>query len=286
VYDFSAEGLVAEIAEATGALFIPGVIGVAVWYRRRRSYLPFYVAIAVAAFGFLSGNEDRIKEAIDTNAYRREMAEATPENYRYKLAHSKTRLGQLLDSVLHIAESSATNLQSMFSALDDPQLVTMFTSETLLDRQQRSRLKERAKNKLVYANSLFTQADTFYSKMREDVVTKLADVRGNIAGRVLAGFDETRPESEKLLKDFVTNFADFYQRIIGLLDILDANDGKFTIRQDGKVIFADDAAAASYNQETADLQRDAANIQKIQERVVALRSAGIAKMIPALSAEH
>jgi hypothetical protein len=46
------------------------------------------------------------------------------------------------------------------------------------------------------------------------------------------------------------------------------------------VIFADNAPIAPYNQETADLQRDAANIQKIQERVVAVRNAGIKKMIP------
>jgi hypothetical protein len=69
--------------------------------------------------------------------------------------------------------------------------------------------------------------------------------------------------------------------LLAMLDILDANDGRFTVRQDGKVIFAENAPIAPYNQETADLQRDAANLQQIQARMVAVRNAGIKKLIPA-----
>jgi hypothetical protein len=99
VYDFSADGLVSEIAEATGALVIPSLIATAVRLRsKRKSNVPFYVAVGFAAFGIISGNQYRIKDAIDANAYKREMAVATPENYRDKLAHSQTRLGQTLYS--------------------------------------------------------------------------------------------------------------------------------------------------------------------------------------------
>ena len=83
-----------------------------------------------------------------------------------------------------------------------------------------------------------------------------------------------------MVKAYLANYAEMYKHLIGLLDILDANDGKFTIRQDGKVIFADSAAAPPYNQETSDLQRNAVNIQKIQERMNALQAAGIKKLIP------
>jgi hypothetical protein len=84
-----------------------------------------------------------------------------------------------------------------------------------------------------------------------------------------------------LIRSYVANYVDMYKHLLAMLDILDANDRRFTIRQgDGMVIFADNAAIAPYNQETEGLKRDAANIQQIQGRMNAARDTGIKKMIP------
>jgi hypothetical protein len=282
VYDLSTDGLVAEISEATGALTIPALIAVAVRLRsKRKSNVPFYVAIAVTVFAILSGNQNRIKDANDANAYRREMAGATPENYQDRLAHSQTRLGQTVYSVIQISENSATKVGYLLSTLDDEQLTDGLKSEILLDRKKRSRVKQLVKDKMAYARAALTQIDALYSDMRKEVDAKLGDVPGNLKTSFLAGFDESRPENERLIKAYVANYAAMYKHLLAMLDILDANDGKFTIRDDGKVIFGDNAPIAPYNQETADLQRDAVNIQQIQERMIAVRNAGIKKMIPA-----
>jgi hypothetical protein len=196
VYDFSTDGLVAEISEATGVLLIPALIAVAVRLRsKRKSNVPFYVAISVAVFGIWSGNQNRIKDATDANAYRREMAGATPENYRDRLAHSQTRLGQTFYSVVQISESSATKIDYLLSTLDDEQLKDALTSETLLDREKRSHLKQLVKDKMAYARAAFTQIDALYSDMRKEVDAKLADVASNLKTSFLAGFDESRPEN-------------------------------------------------------------------------------------------
>src|SRR6266542_3329361 len=229
VYDFSTDGLVAEIAESTGALVIPALIATAVRLRsKRKSNIPFYVAIAVAAFGIISGNQNRISDAWDANAYHRVMAGATPENYRDKRSHAK----QLM------------------------------------------------KEKMEFARAAFAQIEALYTDMRKDVDAKLAGVPDGAKKSFLIGFDEARPKNQRLIEAYVANYADLYKHLLTMLDILDANDGRFFIRQDGKVIFTDNASIAPYNQETADLQRDAANIQEIQERMVAVRNAGIKKMIP------
>ena len=54
VYDFSTDGLVSEIAEATGALAIPALIATAVRLRSKKksnANVPFYIAAGFAAFG-------------------------------------------------------------------------------------------------------------------------------------------------------------------------------------------------------------------------------------------
>jgi hypothetical protein len=281
VYDFSTDGLVSEIGEATGALAIPALIATVVRLRsKRKSNVPFYVAVGFAAFGIISGNQYRIKEAIDANAYKREMAGATPENYRDKLAHSQTRLGQTLYSAIQISENSAAKFREILSTLDDNDTGNILTTETLLNREKRSRAKQMVKQKMEFARVAFSQIETLYSDMRKDVDAKLADVPDNFKRSFLAGFDESLPENEKLIKAYVADYADLYKHLLAMLDILDANDGRFTIRQDGKVIFADNAPIAPYNQETADLQRDAANLQQIQARMVTVQSAGIKKLIP------
>ncbi len=281
VYDFSTDGLVAEIAESTGALVIPALIATAVRLRsKRKSNIPFYVAIAVAAFGIISGNQNRISDAWDANAYHRVMAGATPENYRDRLAHSQTRLGKTFYTVIQISEISAAKMGSILTALDDQQLGDALTSETLLNRDKRSHAKQLMKEKMEFARAAFAQIEALYTDMRKDVDAKLAGVPDGAKKSFLIGFDEARPKNQRLIEAYVANYADLYKHLLTMLDILDANDGRFFIRQDGKVIFTDNASIAPYNQETADLQRDAANIQEIQERMVAVRNAGIKKMIP------
>jgi hypothetical protein len=167
------------------------------------------------------------------------------------------------------------------TALDDDKTGDILTTETLLDREKRSRAKQIVKQKMEFARAAFTQIEALYSDMRKDVDAKLADVPDNLKRSFLVGFDESRPENERLIKAYVANYADLYKHLLAMLDVLDANDGRFTIREDGKVIFAYNAPIAPYNQETTDLQRDAANIQQIHERIIAVRNAGIKKMIPA-----
>src|ERR1700726_802415 len=81
----------------------------------------------------------RIKALIDANAYKQEMVGATPENYRDKLAHSQTRLGQTFYSVIQISENSAAKFGNILTILDDEKTGDILTTETLLNREKRSR---------------------------------------------------------------------------------------------------------------------------------------------------
>jgi hypothetical protein len=282
VYELSGAGLSATLGEATGALVIPGLIAVGVrkWVKGK-SNVPFYVAVVIAAFGFLSGNQNAIADAIDAHAYQREMAGATTENYRDRLAHSQTRLGKSLFAAVQISESSGAKVIALLSPLDDDQLKDALTSQTLLDGKKRKQTKQLPKDKTVFAQATLVKIGSLYTEIRNDMDAKFTGVPVGFKRHFFIGFDESRPENERLIRSYVANYVDMYKHLLAMLDILDANDRRFTIRQgDGMVIFADNAAIAPYNQETEGLKRDAANIQQIQGRMNAARDTGIKKMIP------
>lgn len=279
-YDFSSDGVVSEVAEATGALLIPALIATAVRVRgTRKTNLPFYVAVAVAGFGVLWGNQSRIKDAVDANAFKREMAGATVENYQDKLAHSQTQLGQMFYSVIQATNTSRAKLEQILLALDDESTADILTKETLLDRDKRSHAEQILKQKMASAKAALPQIEAVYSDLRKSA-EKFSDIPDNIKRSFLVGFDESRAANEGLIKSYVINYEDLYGHLLAMLDILDANDGRFTIRADGKVIFTDNAAIAPYNQETASVQGDANNLEQIKTKMNAAHDAGIKKMIP------
>jgi hypothetical protein len=139
VYVGSTEGMAAELGEATGALAILALIAavITIWIK---SNIPFYIAIALACAANLSGHMDRIKEAMEAHTYRgHEMADATLENYRDKLAHSQTQLGQVINSVSQIIDNVSAELGSPLVALNDQQLMNdVFDAETLSNREKRN----------------------------------------------------------------------------------------------------------------------------------------------------
>jgi hypothetical protein len=293
VYGGSTGGMVTELAEATGALSILALIAavITIWIK---SNIPFYIAIALACAANLSGHMDRIKEAMDAYTYsQHEMADATLENYRDKLVHSQTQTGQTFNSVSQIMDSVSAELASSLNALNDQQLINdLSNAETLSNREKRNKVEQRVRDKMALAQTTFPQVEALYDNMRENAYTELTklnvpDMKGREPGHMqkiikksfLTGFDKARPENEKLTKAYIANYGDMYKHILAMLAILDANDGRFSIRQDGKVLFADDAPIAPYNEETADLQHDFINIQQIQGRMAQLRDAGIKKMI-------
>jgi hypothetical protein len=293
VYGGSTEGVVAELGEATGALAFLALIAavIRIWIK---SNIPFYIAIALAGFATVSGNMDRIKEAIQWHTYtEHEMADATPENYREKLADAKTSVGQSFNSVAEIMETAVAETASSVVALDDQQLIKdVFNAEILSNREKRNKVEQRVSAKIALAQTTFPQVKTIYDNMRANAYTKLTklnipDIKGREPGHMqnilkesfLNGFDKARPENERLYKEFIANYGDAYKHILAMLKILDANDGKFTIGQDGKVLFVDNAPIDAYNQETAGFQHDAINLQQVIAKMQGRRNEWIETII-------
>ncbi|MGE3279639.1 MAG: hypothetical protein AB7H90_03735 [Alphaproteobacteria bacterium] len=270
----SVEGLIYKISEAIGTLLIPILIAGVIRIRsKQKSNAPFYIAIIIAALAFLSSNQKEISDASDFHRYRREMAGANSENFRQKLAHSTTRMGQFLNSALLSIDNS--RLVSITSALEDVELNNLLASDTLLDKNKRNRLRELIADKIAFAGRASSQMKILYDELWENLEAKLKNDPTELKRSFQVGFDRSRPEGEKLTKSYIENYGSMYRHLLTMLDILDANDGKFTIQQDGKVIFANNAAVESYNRETAGLQGAAANIQNIQEKLRANQGAMI-----------
>src|SRR5262249_46215855 len=143
------------------------------WRSKRKSLVPFYIAIAAAALGFLSSS--RISGTDEVNALNREMAGATPENYHDKLAQSQTKLGRAWYSAIQVSERNEAKINLLLSALDDQQLADVLARETLLDREKRSQAKKLLKDKMDFAQTVFTRVETLYGEMRKDMVVQFLD---------------------------------------------------------------------------------------------------------------
>src|SRR5262249_23214838 len=144
------------------------------WRRSKRKLLvPFYVAIAAAALGFLSNS--RISGTDEVNALNREMAGATPENYHDKLAHSQTKLVRAWYSVIQVSERSEAKIDLLLSALDDQQLADVLAPKTLLDHEKRGQAKKLLKEKIDFSRTVSARVETLYDEMRKDMVVQLLD---------------------------------------------------------------------------------------------------------------
>jgi hypothetical protein len=298
VYNFSADGVAAEVGEATGSLIVLILIALIIAgilrFWRIKSIIPFHIAIILSAVVFVDANWNRFKaEFVDMGTYQSEMERATPEDYRDRLAHSQTKLGQDFNKMAQIQEAASVELASAIKALDDEQLVkNLFAatgetlSETLSSLDNRNDAEQRIQAKMALAQTTLPQIGRLFDSVRKIAETKIAETQlatphpnTDPGKEFLTGFDNARPEKERLIKEYVTNYWYAYKHMLEMLKILDANDGKFTVQKDGKVIFAENEPIAAYNVENAELQRDLANIRLISTKMQASQNAAIQKVI-------
>jgi hypothetical protein len=280
IYDFTTDGVAACIGEAIGTLLIPGLIAFA-FARRRSSVVPYYIAVAVSAAAYLSANSERIAEAYDARKYRAEMAHATPASFREIISHSQSHIGQTLNSVFEIAERHSKAMLSILSSLDDDRFQNMFTPDTLNDRSKRTLLKNLAKRKQEEAILTQQEMTNEFRSIRDEIVSTTHNLPAGMERSILTGFDETSPKSEKLVHDYIQTYVNSYRHLIALYDILDHNEGKFTVGKDGFVTFVENEPVAQYNHELADLRSDIGNLVKIRGEMVENQKAGIAHIIDA-----
>jgi hypothetical protein len=118
-----------------------------------------------------------------------------------------------------------------------------------------------------------------YRMIRDEIIVITKDLPAGMKRSILAGFDRSSPASEQLVHDYTSTYADSYKHLTALYDILDWNEGKFTVNKDSFVTFQDSQSIGPYNQELADLRRDAANLVKIQDKMLENQKAGIMRII-------
>ena len=82
-----------------------------------------------------------------------------------------------------------------------------------------------------------------------------------------------------MFRDYVGTYSEAYKHLINLYQILDDNDGKFTIRSDGMVIFSQKPPIDVYNRESADLKRALTDQVKLQQQFVRMHQNGITKIV-------
>ncbi len=278
IYDFTADGIASSVGEGIGTLLIPGLIAFAIT-RRRSSVIPYYIAFVVSAIVLLSANSDRIFEAYDVHQYRAEMSNATPVNFRQIIAQSKSHIGQMLNSVLELTDHHGERIQAIIASLEDDRLQEALTADTLANRDKRKFLKVLAQQKQEASYHASEDVAVEYGRMRDDMLRVVNNAPPGMQKSVLAGFDRTRPVSEQLVRDYALTYTDFYKHLIALYNILDENEGKFTVRQDSFVIFVENPAIAAYNKEMQDLRQDAGNLKKISDKWVENQRAGVWRII-------
>ena len=278
VYDFSADGVAEMFGKAMGALLIPCAIAF-FFARRSKSATPYFLAIPITALLLVLGSDGGIRDSYDAAQFKREMATATPENLREVFSRSTTRLGQTLNALLQILESHSHKSEATLASLDDDQFLNMLKSETLLSPEKRSALRNLAKTKQVLARNFEAQIPIEYNRVRQEMEAAASGLSASGKRGVLRGSDESRTLIERLFRDYVGTYSEAYKHLINLYQILDDNDGKFTIRSDGMVIFSQKPPIDVYNRESADLKRALTDQVKLQQQFVRMHQNGITKIV-------
>jgi hypothetical protein len=199
-----------------------------------------------------------------------------------KLYHTLKAISvKRLTAYFEIAERHSEAMLSILSSLDDDRFQNMLTPDTLNDRSERTLLKNLAKQKQEKTILAQQEITNEFRGIRDEIVSTTHNLPAGMKRSILTGFDETSPNSEKLVHAYIQTYVNSYRHLIALYDILDDNEGKFTVGKDGFVTFVANEPVAQYNHELADLRSDIGNLVKIRDKMVENQKAGIAHIIDA-----
>jgi hypothetical protein len=270
IYDFSSDGIISTFGEAIGALVIPGLITVAI-AKRRHTQLPFFVALVFSAFAIVYANWDRLILSLDAQQFKAEMKNATSDNYLDILRRSNTQIGRALSSAMTISQKRSEALAVVLADMDDDQFSESLAPTTLKSAERMGRLTDLAQRKREIVAAADTKFDAIFKTAYEKVETSFADLPLHAKTSALRGYQGSSETVRSLLKEYVQDYAELYDNLIGLYSLLHQHTGRYTIGENGDITFIESNVAANYNRYLAALRQAGTKASEAQRKMVEMQ---------------
>jgi hypothetical protein len=237
-YDSLTDGLAVAIGFAIGTLAIPLAIAWAV-SRRHKHNTAIYIALLTSTAMLVHGQWDQIEDAHDVRLLRRQLALAPAQDALSIILMSPTRIGRAAKS--YWTDMSGVN--TVLAELDDNRLFNSISLDTLKDQKKIAAMAKIAADKLAFCQEADAKIDNIYAAATDKHKNEIDD----LWVAFIEGQRKSRKITDPLLHTLVAEYIDAYNALLEIYDILQREDGKYAVPDDGILSFANPAAADQFN---------------------------------------
>ncbi len=277
-FAFSVDGFVSVIGGSIGTFAIPGLIALAVSFRKKSKF-PYLVAITLSAAVLVNSHWSGILDSYDAREYKAEMAKATPQNVFEILRNSKTHIGQTINVSFTVMTNNYKQIQIFFQTLDDDQFKDVLTAETLQSPERIASLSKIAIAKRQIAATADAKLDAIFDTTYQELQASMQGLSPRMQSNVLAGYKESSVSIRGLFKQYAHTYLGVYDNLLGMYGILQNNAGKYFVKGPASVVIYDNEAAAQFNTYFKGLTENFKEMADIQGKIAVIQKNGVGQII-------
>jgi hypothetical protein len=233
-----------------------GLLAAVFIIRKKRPRKWEIVFLAMWAVTLLA-NWNRTLETYDAKQLQHELQTATSaSDVQRVISQSKTHFGKLLTAVMAIESEARADTERVFASLNDPALSEVLNRSSMSDPQKLKQALSIAVRDAQIAAQASDKIQAIARRERENILAavKSQGVSEDATNNVTTGVDERHSKLLPLYLEYVAVEKDALQNIIAALELLLSEQGRYSVRPNGTVLFADARASEKYDDNSAALR--------------------------------